>query len=208
MLNRMIRLVKTAVIAATLVFVSTASAEQTEPEVAISDLTKDVLVQIKRHREEEIDFYTFIEVIEERLNKTIDFNFIVRGVMGGAYKGSTDDQRARFLRVFKDGMIDTYANSFMDYDEDSVKQIPMDPSMNGRKRLQIKQVLDDGSVVLKVGYTLAKRPQGWMIINVNVNGINLGVRYRSQFAKAYKKTPNVDDVIKGWTTDDLRFSSK
>lgn len=208
MLNRMIRLVKTAVIAATLVFVSTASAEQTEPEVAIADLTKDVLVQIKRHREEEIDFDTFIEVIEERLNKTIDFNFIVRGVMGGAYKGSTEDQRARFLRVFKDGMIDTYANSFMDYDEDSVKQIPIDPSMNGRKRLQIKQVLDDGSVVLKVGYTLAKRPQGWMIINVNVNGINLGVRYRSQFAKAYKKTPNVDDVIKGWKTDDLRFSSK
>ncbi len=205
MFKSIAQLCQAFVVAISVLFVSGASAADKDPEVTIANLTKDVLVQIERYREKEIDLDGFTEVVEKRLDKTIDFDFIVRGVMGGARKETTPEQQARFLRVFKDGMIETYAMSFMDYDEDSVEQKPMDESMKGRSRVQIKQVLDDGTVVLKVAYTLAKRPEGWKIINVNVNGINLGVRYRSQFAKAYKKNPSIDAVIEGWKTDKLSF---
>jgi len=179
--------------------------DQSDPEKTIAQLTKDVLVQIERYRKKEIDIEGFVSIVEKRLDKSIDFEFIMRGVMGAARKKSTDEQRTRFLRVFKDGMINSYAKSFMDYDENSVKQLPMDGAMKGRKRVQIKQVLDDGSVVLKVSYTLANTKNGWMIINVNVNGINLGARYRSQFTKAYKKSNSVDAVIDEWETERLRF---
>jgi len=179
--------------------------DQTDPEKTISQLTKDVLVQIERYRKKEIDIQGFVDIVEKRLDKSIDFEFIMMGVMGAARKEATAEQRSRFLRVFKDGMINSYAKSFMDYDDESVSQLPMDSAMKGRKRVQVKQVLDDGSVVLKVGYTLANSKNGWMIINVNVNGINLGARYRSQFTKAYKKSKSVDAVIDGWETERLRF---
>ena len=42
----------------------------------------------------------------------------------------------------------------------------------------------------------------WLIINIIVNGVNLGLTFRNQFqALAKEHNENIDEVIKHWTSD-------
>ena len=51
---------------------------------------------------------------------------------------------------------------------------------------------------------MVQMPAGdWRVRNVIVNGINLGLTYRNQFAEALRSPANkgdIDKVIAGWTT--------
>jgi phospholipid transport system substrate-binding protein len=64
-------------------------------------------------------------------------------------------------------------------------------------------VAPDGKVY-PMEYSVMKMPAGdWRIRNVIVNGINLGLTYRNQFAAAVTSPANrgdLDKVIAGWTT--------
>ena len=42
----------------------------------------------------------------------------------------------------------------------------------------------------------------WLIINIIVNGVNLGLTFRNQFqALAKEHNENIDEIIKHWTSD-------
>ena len=42
----------------------------------------------------------------------------------------------------------------------------------------------------------------WLIINIIVNGVNLGLTFRNQFqALAAENNNNIDSIIKDWTSD-------
>jgi phospholipid transport system substrate-binding protein len=41
----------------------------------------------------------------------------------------------------------------------------------------------------------------WRVQNVIVNGINLGLTFRSQFASSMDQKQNIDQVIDGWSAE-------
>jgi phospholipid transport system substrate-binding protein len=46
---------------------------------------------------------------------------------------------------------------------------------------------------------MKKRQQGWRVTNVTIDGINLGLAFRQQFASAMAQNEGrMDDVIASW----------
>ena len=52
---------------------------------------------------------------------------------------------------------------------------------------------------------MARKKTGeWMVVNVVINGINLGKTFRNQFVQSAQRSGgNIDQVISGWSSDSL-----
>lgn len=71
---------------------------------------------------------------------------------------------------------------------------------NGKRKVSVKQEIRsvDGNYPLEYSMGLSKSGQ-WKVINVIINGINLGKTFRNQFVQAAQKNGgDIDAVIAGW----------
>ena len=67
----------------------------------------------------------------------------------------------------------------------------------------VQQNLITSSNIYPITYKVRKDKDGnWLIINIIVNGVNLGLTFRNQFqALAEEHNENIDEIIKHWTSD-------
>lgn len=135
------------------------------------------------------------------LEPVVDFEFIARVVMGDAGKTASPAQVSRFEQIFREGMVATYAKGISSYLEAEMSVLPLAPEAEGQNRVAVRQEVKTSSGTQVVDYTMAKnRSTGqWKLINVVLNGINLGKTFRSQFAQSLKQYEgDLDRVIEFW----------
>lgn len=135
------------------------------------------------------------------LEPIVDFGFIARVVMGDTAKTATAEQLKQFENVFRLGLVSTYAKGMTGYVQAEMTIPELGDETENQNRVAVRQEIKTSSGVQIIDYTMAKnRTTGeWKLINVVLNGINLGKTFRSQFAQALKQyNGNVDKVIQSW----------
>ena len=50
-----------------------------------------------------------------------------------------------------------------------------------KKMLRLRQIFDTGTSKYPISYKLRKNSDGWKIVNIIINGLNLGLNMRNQF---------------------------
>ena len=72
-----------------------------------------------------------------------------------------------------------------------------------KKGIEVRQILNTGSSKYPISYKLRKNKDGsWMIINIIVNGVNLGLTFKNQFqALAIKNNGDIEKTLDGWVSD-------
>jgi phospholipid transport system substrate-binding protein len=67
----------------------------------------------------------------------------------------------------------------------------------------VQQNLITSSNIYPITYKVRNDGSGnWLIINIIVNGVNLGLTFRNQFqALATEHSENIDLIIQNWTSD-------
>lgn len=144
----------------------------------------------------EADLMQGMEVI---LAPVIDFKSIAKGVMAKFYRRASAQQIDDFQVVFKRSLLSTYSRAVVALELNKF-EIQSNPSISkkpGRQRVWVK-VYANGAAY-DINYAMQQRPQGWLVTNVTVNGINLGLAFRQQFANAMAQNKgNMDDVISLW----------
>jgi len=118
------------------------------------------------------------------------------------YKRAQDDQRQRFAVSFKRGLVRTYAKALLQFGDGGVKVIePTAPPRNPKRPTVKMEVRTTSGKVYPVSYSMAVDKAGnWKMRNVIINGINIGLTFRSQFGAAMKENKNdLDVVIDGWS---------
>ncbi len=134
------------------------------------------------------------------LEPVVDFDFIATSVMGTYAQQATPEQRSRFRQVFKTGLISTYAKGMASFGELDVVVLPPDASIEGQKRVSVEQEVrgSDGKVN-RITYTMGlNRDEQWKLINVVLNGVNLGKTFRGQFTQSMTRLSDIDAVINEW----------
>ena len=184
------------------VFTSPVSAETPDPKQAVQEATDQLLAKLIEVRPlYEEDPEQFFSAIDESLAPFIDFDGFARGVMAKFYRRATDDQKARFSQTFRTALIRTYASALIEFDNQEiiVGDPEQDPKRPNRASIGL-EIRGGGSEVYLVEYTLTLKDNSWLLRNVSIEGINIGLQFRSQFASfmsQYKN--NIDDVIDNWT---------
>ena len=146
----------------------------------------------------------FEDKIKEIFEPMIDFRLIAASVMGKKYYfKATKDERAEFIEIFKDSLLDTYAETLAQWEDQVIETIFVEyDSEKTLKSIEVKQELNTGDSIYPILYKLRKTENGWAIINIIINGVNLGLTFRNQFrALADEYDENVTLTIKNWVSD-------
>ena len=162
----------------------------------------DVLIKNVELFEEDRPLYE--DKIKEIFEPMIDFRRVAFSVMGKKYYlMATEDQRAEFVLIFKDSLLDNYASTLAKWGDSSITTVfPEENQLDFEKNVEVKQILDTGTSKYPVSYKLRKNKDGWKIVNIIINGLNLGLTLRNQFqALAIASDEDIEITIKNWNSD-------
>ena len=145
----------------------------------------------------------FISKINYIFEPMVDFRRVGASVMGKKYYlAATKQQRIEFIEAFKSSLLNTYSSTLAQWGDQKIETIFSDEA-NYTKVVDVQQNLITSSNIYPITYKVRNDGSGnWLIINIIVNGVNLGLTFRNQFkALAQEHNENIDEIIKHWTSD-------
>jgi phospholipid transport system substrate-binding protein len=152
-------------------------------------------------------YYKDPELFKNKINMVfepmVDFRRVGASVMGKKYYlAASASQRLKFIQSFKTSLLDTYSSTLAQWGDQKINTIF--PEVSEFKRTEdVQQNLITSSNIYPITYKVRKDKNGnWLIINIIVNGVNLGLTFRNQFqALAQEHNEDIDEIIKHWTSD-------
>ena len=142
----------------------------------------------------------FTQEISDAFSPIVDFKRIARNVMGKYYKNASEVQRDEFSKAFESSLLDTYSGTLVEFKDEKIVVIPPNSPEKYKDKAKVKIEIITSSQSYPGTYSMYLDKEGkWKIINIVVNGINLGKTFRSQFYSLMKKNEeNLDLVIDQW----------
>ncbi|WP_246434540.1 MlaC/ttg2D family ABC transporter substrate-binding protein [Teredinibacter haidensis] len=172
-----------------------------EPGAVVESLTNQLL-DIARTQQDKLKadpegFYSNIETVLEPM---VGFSFIAKNVMGDTYwEQATDAQQEQFLVVFRRSLVETYAKGMSQNMDFGIELLKEESKITKTKASIVQKVTSPDSVNYIV-YSLGLGKSGqWKVLNLVLDGVNLGKTFRSQFAQSVKESGgNLDAAIASW----------
>ncbi|MAA66118.1 MAG: toluene tolerance protein [Alteromonadaceae bacterium] len=159
----------------------------------------------KLHKERSLyskDPEAFYRSMDEALGDFVDFRRIAARVMGRYARQASKEQRDEFVETFKRSLFDSYAKALVEADNFTidVKSAEVNPGNDQRASVQLEVRTASGNRY-PVTYSMYVADSGdWMMENVIVEGVNIGLAFRDRFAQEMEeKRNNVQAVIDDWT---------
>lgn len=191
------------VLAALLIAPGSALAEPQKPQVVVEQVTKELFTVAKASNSGDTKEEVFFGEVEKILDEVVDFRFIARAVMGkAAFEKASSDQKAKFADVFRGGLVKSYAKGIAGYADSDIKVVGATISPKDPTRAVVRQEVSYEGAVHQLSYTMRLQGEDWRVINVVLNGVNLGQSFSSQFSAAMRKADgDIDKVIAGWLAE-------
>lgn len=180
------------------------AAASSNPQQMVQDATQALLARITAEKDVlKKDPQALYRLVDENITPYMDVDGIARRVMGQYYRQATPAQQAEFARVFKQSLIRTYAKGLTAYDNQKIVFKPWRPGPDARKAQVDVDVYGSNGQVYPVNFQLQPDKAGaWKVQNLILNGINLGLTFRNQFASAVEANRgSIDAAIAGWSPD-------
>ncbi|MDJ0928358.1 MAG: ABC transporter substrate-binding protein [Gammaproteobacteria bacterium] len=121
-------------------------------------------------------------LVDEILLPSFDKRYAGFLVLGRKnWQAATAEQRDRFVDVFFDFLVRSYATGLLDFDPDSLIVLPAETPPDGKRYLvKTEMELDTGRRV-PVDYRLRLTSAGWKVYDVRIEGVSYLQNYRNQF---------------------------
>jgi phospholipid transport system substrate-binding protein len=165
---------------------------------------RDALASAKGDAQKQALLTEFYDRLAANLRPVVDFNWIALNVMG-QYRGQASaEQRQQFRQVFTRALVETYGRGLLSYSNQEIVVQPLADLSADQRRVTVVQEIRGTDKSYPLLYSMGKKKNGeWKVINVIINGINLGNTFRNQFAQAAAKhNGDIDRVIASWTVAD------
>ncbi|HSB95520.1 MAG TPA: ABC transporter substrate-binding protein [Spongiibacteraceae bacterium] len=216
-IKRWLRTPRIAAVLCALTFaLPVAAADAQDPYKMVEQTTQRVLTIIGEGKgyydKEPARFNKQVDVV---MSEVVDFDSFARGVMGpyanlqrlttDAEKAQRRDQMKRFSDTFKNGLIETYAKGLLKFNGQRIETLPprKGDDANSNSISVVQNIYGSGDKPYIVQYSMRKNAESnWKVMNVIIEGINLGQTYRNQFAAAVDQNRgDIDKVIANWKVE-------
>ncbi|WP_108446795.1 MlaC/ttg2D family ABC transporter substrate-binding protein [Halomonas denitrificans] len=174
------------------------------PEQMIRDSIDDLMTRIEGREAYFADHLDELEaIVDDSLEDVADFRYIGASVMGRYFGNATPQQRSRFVETFRKTLIDTYSKGLVTFDYREIRVLDNQQASRYEDQASVAmEVVANDGTVYPVSYSLRLDDGQWKVVNVIVNGINLGLTFRNQFDQAMRDHGrDYDAVIDGWSPD-------
>ncbi len=141
----------------------------------------------------------FKEKLKNIWEPMVDVGLVSRLILSKAYGTATKEQILLFQTRTKKLLLDTYITALLEF-EDYELETSRNIKENKNKTLEVEINFFSASDSFKAKFTLYKNKQGDLkIINIIIDGINLGLTFRNQFQDNLKnENYDLDKAIETW----------
>lgn len=146
----------------------------------------------------------FFKNMDQSLSAIVDFRRIAARVMGRYGRTATDTQKDEFVKVFKDSLYSTYTKTLVDSGVFKINVQKAEINTRSDERASVyMDIVSANGTVFPVIYSMYKNnEQKWMMENVIVFGVNIGLAFRDKFELEYRKNKgDINQVINNWSVD-------
>lgn len=193
--------------------------QNADPQQVVQKTTDQVLAIIKDAKiHSTVDSQKFTLEVTSVIDSVVDFDSFARSVMGTyaseqRYKALTSEteklafreQIKQFKSIFKQRLVNTYVTSLLDFNGEKIDTAPLQKGidLNSGSASIIQVIHTSSGKSYTVQYSMHKNKDGeWKLKNLIIEGVNLGLTYRNQFAEsASKYKGDIDKVIANWNVE-------
>jgi phospholipid transport system substrate-binding protein len=173
-----------------------ALAQDIAPDELVRKVTADVLDTIKSDKQLQAgDRKKALALAEQKILPHVDFREAARLATGKAWQGATPEQQERIVGEFRSMLVRIYSNAIGVYKGQTMKVLPVHLAPGATEVTVRNQYLSSGQPPVPVEYAMKKKPEGWMIYDITVDGVSLVLTYRGEFDEI-TRTAGVDGLIK------------
>ena len=187
-------------------FLSFSLSAETNPHQFIDEKSQEMVNVIVTNSDLfESDAIAFKQKVKDIFEPMVDFRRVGAMVMGRTYYNNASfEQRNEFIEVFKSSLLDTYAETLAQWGDQKIETIwPDDSTEELPTVVDVNQKLITSSNTYPITYKVRNNgSSGWQIVNIVINGVNLGLTFRNQFqALASENNNDINAVISNWSAD-------
>ena len=179
-----------------------------DPQQLVVDTTDKMLAKLKQEKSA-LDKEP--ELVYDMVSKIVlphfDFIRMSKWVLGKNWRKADKEQKIRFIKAFRELMVRTYAVALLEYTDQKITYIPLrDDVSKGDVTVRTTVLQPDGKKIA-IHYSLHKRPKGWKVYDVSVEGVSLIANYRTSFATDVRKI-GIDALIARLEKHNVKKSGK
>ena len=149
-------------------------ASKESPENVILSAANSLFTDVEKNKEMyEKDITTFYERVDNILSPIIDFEVLIRSIIGKKnYQETSSEQKNRFKQALKSQLIRIYAKTIVEYANSKITIIS---SSKAKSFYLVKTELSigQGKPAFQVIYVMKESPDSWKIVEVVANGLRL-----------------------------------
>lgn len=179
-------------------------AQSQTPEALIRENVESLMADLEGRKDYFANNIGELEaLVDDNLEQVADFRYIGASVMGSYFRNASPQQRSRFVDVFRQTLIDTYTRGLVTFDYDELRVLDTQQAQRYDDQASVDmEVVANNGQVYPVSYSLRLSDGEWRVVNVIVNGINLGLTFRNQFDQAMRdNNRDYDAVINAWSPE-------
>lgn len=160
---------------------------------------------VSKYNEGQLSEEELVGRISEQFAPLINDRIIALRVMGRFARQATDAERDRFTERLEMSLVDAYARGLAAYGGEQLV-LPDEGVILKPGRAMVSARLEaPGREPLPIQFAMGfAETSGWMVENVVISGINLGLTLRNQFADLVKSSGSVSGAIDSWTFESVR----
>ena len=130
----------------------------------------------------------------------VDISTVSRLILADAYKDANRNQIQLFEDRTKKLLLDTYVTTLLEFEDYEIRTNEEIKVNKKTYEVEIEFVSDTSSWTGKTKFTLYRNKLGELkIVNLIIDGINLGLTFRNQFKDILEKNKfDLDNAINEW----------
>jgi phospholipid transport system substrate-binding protein len=170
----------------TILFILTtnANAQQAEVKDFVNNLGNQIIsIANKQSLSEEAKKKEIVSLIE----KSVDTDWIARFVLGKNYRNINEEQKSKFIKIYREFMINTYGPKFKSYNGKKFEVIEVS-EQNGFFIAKSEFLPKDSNVAIKIDFRVKNRDGKLLIVDFVAEGISLIETQRSEFNSAISQS--------------------
>ncbi len=174
-----------------------ARADLKAPDQLIRETAAEVIATVKADKDlRNGDQKKLLALVEAKILPHFDFEKMTRLAVGRPWRTATADQRQALVTEFRTLLVRTYTAAFSRYENQTVDVQPAVKSGDSDDEVTVNtSIVKPGSPAIAVNYEMEKKPDGWKVFDLTIEGASLIESYRGTFQEQVQQS-GIDGLIK------------
>ncbi|HUJ01390.1 MAG TPA: ABC transporter substrate-binding protein [Usitatibacter sp.] len=174
-----------------------ASAQAQEaPDAMVKRIADEIIAIVKSDKDlQNGSSAKVVQLAEQKVLPHFDFTRMTRLAVGRNWSQATPAQREALTKEFRTLLVRTYSTSLSQYRNQKIEVKPLAAAPGDEDVVVRTAVIQEGGPQIPIDYRMEKKPDGWKVYDVVIDGASLVTTYRSSFNDQIQRS-GIDGLVK------------